>query len=165
MKKAIKITAVIFAIIAGLTMLTFIGLGSIVGMLASDKDFINQLVQSMNEGAPEGYGYTAEQVVKALELYKTFLITLGLVRLVSIAFDITYVVLASKTKEASKYVWIALGIIGIFVSSIIPAILAIIYGARQEHFISKDTPQVQEVRFEEKPSTGNNTNTFDNLKQ
>ncbi len=161
MKKAIKVLSIIFAVLTGLSFIGMLIVGFSYSALATNKEFVQELVNSMNNTAPQGVQYTYEQVAASLELVSFFAYAGSLECALSCGLNIAFAILASKEKEYSKYVWIVLGIIGIFFTNIVVCILAIIYGAKLSNDENNSKSTVQEVKFTEKVNDSSKPNPSD----
>ncbi len=161
MKKAIKVLSIIFAVLTGLSFIGMLITGFSYSALAANKEFVQELVNTMNNTAPQGTQYTYEQAAASLELISFVAYAGALECALSCGLNIAFAVLASKEKEYSKYVWIVLGVIGIFFTNLVVCILAIIYGAKLSNDENNTNPTVQEVKFTEKANDSSRPNPSD----
>ncbi len=150
MKKAIKILAIIFAIITGLSFVSMLIMGFSFSALAANDEYVKEVLKTMNDTAAEGMHYTYEEVVASLQLMAAIGYMSSVELALSCGLNITFAILASKKKEYSKYVWISLGIAGIFFTNLIVSVLAIVYGATLNKNDSNNNSNIQEVHFTEK---------------
>ncbi len=152
MKKAIKITSIIFTVLSALAAIGLFAGAIGYTVLLSDPEFIKQMMNSMNEGVSPANQYTEQMVRDSITLVITWLKIEGIQMLIAFGLNLTLAILASKKKEYSKYTWITLGIITLICASLITGILAIVYGATA--YKSKDNgPTIQEVKFTEADAT------------
>lgn len=154
MKKAIKITSIIFTVLSILAAIGLIAGAIGYTVLMNDPEFIKEMMKSMNEGVSPANQYTEQMVRDSMAIAIVWMKIEGIQMFVSFGLNLTLAILASKKKEYSKYTWITLGVITLICASLVTGILAIIYGATA--YKNKDNgPTIQEVKFTETDTTAN----------